>query len=115
MKVHGDLTEGGGSEIFDENEETIGYVDVDSFGGVMKDAVEVDEMANKELSSGWRGSCDPEDCPASSSDEGPITSSTMPLKPTSLFCLYMGSMNPNGGDTSSQNIEPVSDVRDLTN
>ena len=73
------MTEGRGSKIFDEIEETVAYVDnvdVDSFGGVMKDVVEVDEMADKELSSGWRGSCDPEDCPASSSDEGPITSST---------------------------------------
>ena len=88
-------------------------VDIDSFGGVIKDEVEVDEMADKELSSGWRGSWDPEEDTASSSDEGPITSSTMPLKPTSLFCFDMGSMNPGGGHISSRNIEPVSDVRDL--
>jgi len=88
-------------------------VDVDSFGRVMRDEVEVDEIADKELSSGVRGSCDPEEGPASSSVEGPITSSTMPLKPTSLFCFNIGSMNPGGGHTSSRNIEPVSDVRDL--
>lgn len=75
----------------------------------MRDEVEVDEMADKELSSGWRGSWDP----TSSSDEGPITSSTMLLKRTSLFCFNMGSMNPGGGHTSSLNIEPVSDVRDF--
>jgi hypothetical protein len=83
------------------------------FGGVMRDVVEVDEMADKELSSSWRGSWAPDDGPASSSGEGPITSSTMPLNPTSLFCFNMGSMNPGGGHTSSLNIEPVSDVRDF--
>jgi hypothetical protein len=37
----------------------------------------------------------------------------MLLKPTSLFCFNMGSINPGGGHTSSLNIEPVSDVRDF--
>ena len=83
------------------------------FGGVMRDEVEVDEIVDKEVSSGWRGSSGPEDGPASSSDEGPITSSTMRLKRTSLFCFSIGSMNPGGGHTSSLNIEPVSDVRDF--
>ena len=87
--------------------------DDDSFGGELRDEVEVDEMTDKELSSGWRNSCDPEDGPASFSVEGPITSSTMPPNPTSLFCFNMGSMNPGGGHTSSRNIEPVSDVRDF--
>lgn len=81
--------------------------------GVMRDEVEVDEM-DKELSSaGWRGSVGLADGPTGSSDERPITSFTMPLKSTSLFCFSMGSMNPGGGHTSSRNIEPVSDVRDF--
>ena len=80
----------------------------------MRDEVEVDEMADKELSSvGWRGSWAPADGPAGSSDGGPITSFTMPLKSTSLFCFNMGSKNPGSGHTSSLNIEPVSDVRDF--
>jgi len=79
----------------------------------MRDEVEVYEMADKELSSGWRGSWGPVDGPARSSDEGPITSSTMLPKPTSLFCFNIGSMNPGGGHSSSLNIEPVSDVRDF--
>ena len=80
----------------------------------MRDKVEVNEIADKELPSvGWRGSWGPADGPADSSDEGPITSSTMLLKSTWLFCFNMGSINPGGGHTSSLNIEPVSDVRDL--
>ena len=63
----------------------------------MRDVVEVDEMVDKELSSRWRSSWGPADGPASSSDEGPITSSTMRLKRTSLFCFNMGSIKPGGG------------------
>ena len=82
-------------------------------GGVMRDEIEVHEMVEELSSGGWRGSWGPADGPADSKDEGPITSFTMPLKSTWLFCFNMGSTNPGGGHTSSLNIEPVSDVRDF--
>ena len=89
-------------------------------GGMMSDEVEVDEMADKELSSvGWRwcswwgGPGNGTVVVGSSDGEGPITSFTIPLKSTWLFCLNMGSANPGGGHTSSLKIEPVSDVRDF--
>ena len=52
-------------------------------------------------------------CPGLEDIEGPITSSTMPLKSTWLLCFAIGSTNPGGGHTSSLNIEPVSAVRDF--
>ena len=105
---------GGGSANFIEVGLTTDVDDDIGVGGVMSDEVEVDEIADKELSSvGWRGSWDPTKGPACSSDEGPITSFTMPLKSTWLFCFIMGSMNPGGGQTSSLKIEPISDVRDF--
>lgn len=91
----------------DDDDDAVGV------GVVMRDEVEVDEMDEELSSIGWRGSWGQADGPAGSSDEGPITSFTMPLKSVWLFSFTMGSTNPGSGNTSSLNIEPVSDVRDF--
>jgi hypothetical protein len=112
------LAEEGDEDI--DNEGDVGIrrskVDGDEFEGynlsMMRDEVEVDEMADKSLVSvGWRGSECQEDGPTCSLGGEPITSSTILLKSTWLLCFDIGSINPGGGHTSSLNIEPVSDVR----